>query len=627
MPKNKSENTPAKAPTKAKEKKTAGEAAKTTKTSVHIKTEWDFSKIYKGITDPQLEKDVVLIDKTYTEFAKKYSGAAKKYTTEVKALKTALDDWSLLIEKTGVFKPLWYLHLLQDIDTENNKIKALFNTYHERLVKSSNQVMFFNLELAKITPDNQKKFLKDASLAQYYTFLKEIFENAKYNLSEAEEKLLSIKHAPSHSMWVDAQKKLLTSQMVKHKGKLIPITEASAIKGDLPIKERRALHAEISKKYREISFLAEAELNAVITNKRTTDELRGFTKPYEATVLSYQNSIASVESLVEAVTKRFPDSQRFFKLKAKVLGLPKLTLAEIGTSMAKSAKKYTLDEGVQIIYDAFSKIKPEFAEMFMNFLKEGRFDIYPKKGKRNGAYCSSGTGVPTYILLNHVDDGNSVSTMAHEMGHAIHFELSKSQPALYSDFSISIAEVASTFFENVLFDYQYNRAESKKEKLNMLLERIQDDVFTTHAQISFFKFEIDLHTKIKEKGMLSSDEIAETLVKNRKAFLGPAFEFSPDDGYAYVSVPHFRYFFYVYAYAYGQLIANSLYAEYKRNPAFLEKIEYFLSAGSSKRPDDVFKDIGIDVTKPEFFEKGLDEIAAKIKMAEKLFGEASKGKK
>lgn len=256
MQKNKSDKTSAKAPKKLSQSKTT----KSTKTSVHIKTEWDFSKIYKGITDPQLEKDVVLIDKTYTEFAKKYAGEAgagsnaktvakitpPKFTTDIKTLRTALDDWSVLIEKTGVFKPLWYLHLLQDIDTENNKIKALFNTYHERLVKSSNQVMFFNLELAKITTDNQKKFLKDASLTQYYTFLKEIFENAKYNLSEAEEKLLSIKHAPSHSMWVDAQKKLLTSQMVKHKGKLIPITEASAIKGDLPIKERRALHAEIS---------------------------------------------------------------------------------------------------------------------------------------------------------------------------------------------------------------------------------------------------------------------------------------------------------------------------------------------------------------------------------------------
>lgn len=587
------------------------------KTPTKIKTSWDFSNIYKGITDPKLEIDVKTIENAYSTFAKKYA-SNENFIKNSKDLKVALDDWLALIEKTGVFKPIWYLHLVRDIDTTNNKALAIYNSFEERLIKASNQVIFFNLRLAKIDKDLQKKYLEDATLAFYRTFLNEIFENAKYNLTELEEKLISIKSAPSYSMWVDAQKKLLTRQTVKHKGKLIPITEAQAIKADLPLKERRALHIEIISKYKEISFLAEAELNAIITNKRTTDELRGLTKPYEATVRSYQNSIESVESLVGAVSKRFKDAQKFFKLKSKVLGLPKLTLAEIGTSMAKSAKKYTLDEGVEIIYDAFYKVKPDYADLFMNFLKEGRFDIFPKKGKRNGAYCSSGNGVPTYILLNHVDDANSISTMAHEMGHAIHFELSKSQPAIYTDFSISIAEVASTFFENILFDYQYEKA-SEKEKLSMLLEKIQDDVFTTHAQISYFRFENDLHNEIKTKGMISAEDIAKLLVKNRKEFLGNTFEYHPDDGYAFVAVPHFRYFFYVYAYAYGQLIANSLYAEYKKNPAFLEKIEYFLKAGSSKKPDDVFKDIGIDVTKPEFFEKGLEEIAQKIKLAERLF--------
>ncbi len=583
-----------------------------------IKETWDFSKLYKGINDPKVEADVKAIENAYTQFAKKYAGKAIIYTANAKNLKKVLDDWSVLLTKTSTWKPVWYLHLLQDTHTDDNKIKALFNSYHERLVKSSNQIVFFNLELGKIKPTNQKKFLNDKGLTGYKTYLTGIFEVAKYNLSESEEKLLSIKSSPAHSMWVDAQKKLLTSQMVKHKGKMIPIIQASLIRADLPFKERRAIHAEIIKKYKEISFFAEAELNAVVTNKRTTDELRGFKKPYEATVLSYQNSIKSVESLVAAVIKRYPDSQKFFKLKAKVLGLKKLTIAEMGTSMSKSARKYTVLEGVEIVRDAFNKVKPEFGDLFMSFLKNGQFDIHPKKGKRNGAYCSSGSGVPTYILLNHIDDSNSVSTMAHEMGHAIHSELSRKQPAIYEDYSISIAEVASTFFENVLFDYQYNRTTSKEEQATMLMERIQDDVFTTYAQISYFTFETELHEKMKEKGMLSAKEIADMLIKNRKGFLGPVFEFSPDDGYSFISVPHFRYFFYVYAYAYGQLIANALYAEYKKNPKFLEKIIYFLSAGSSKKPDDVFKDIGIDVTKTAFFEKGLDEIAEKIKRAEKL---------
>lgn len=127
-----------------------------------------------------------------------------------------------------------------------------------------------------------------------------------------------------------------------------------------------------------------------------------------------------------------------------------------------------------------------------------------------------------------------------------------------------------------------------------------------------------MHRQIKEKGALTADEIAKLLIKERKPMFGDALEYDEYDGYSFVAVPHFRYFFYVYAYAYGQLIANALYAEYKKNPAFLEKIEYFLSAGASEKPDQIFKNIGIDVTSPDFFEKGLLEIRRKFSVAEKL---------
>jgi oligoendopeptidase F len=511
------------------------------------------------------------------------------------------------------------------VDSQNNKIKALYTKYDTRLTEAANNIVFFNLALAKISKDNQKKFLQEPLLAPYRTYLTSIFDVARYNLSEAEEKIINLKSGPAYDMWVKAQSKLLTSQTVAHRGKQIPITQAQAIKADLPIKERRALHLEIIKKYKEISFFAEAEINAVVTNKRINDDLRGMKSPYEATVIQYQNSLESVDALVAVVTRYAKDSNRFFKLKAKVLGLPKLTFAEIGTKMSKSKKKYSIEEGVQYVYNAFKEAKPQFAELFTSFIEQGRFDFLPKAGKRNGAYCSSGVGVPTYILLNHIDDMNSIFTMAHEMGHAIHSELSKQQVPIYEDYSMSIAEVASTFFENILFDYLFARA-NDTERTYMLLEKVQDDIFTTYSQIGYFNFEAELHNQIRERGQLSAEEIATMLLKHRKVFFGNAFEYHPHDGYSFIATPHFRYFFYVYSYAYGQLIANALYAEYKNNPQFIDKIEQFLSAGSSMRPDDVFASIGIDVTKPEFFEKGLQQIADRITEAEKLYAKISKKK-
>lgn len=588
---------------------------------IKIAQDWDFSSLYSGIKDKKIEKEIAEAEKNYLDFAKKYakSGSQKTcaFIQTAKSLKVAMDDYNRLLEKNGTIRPLWYLHLAQDTEMQNSEIKAISQKYIDRITKASNEITFFTLELAKISKENQVKFIKDPVLVVYKTFLQSVFDVAKYNLGESEEKILSIKYSPAHSMWVQAQKKLLTRQTVIHKGKKLPITEAAAIIPELPLKDRRELRNKVVKVYKEISFLAEAEINAVVTNKRTTDELRGFTKPYEATVLGYQNSIESVENLVKTVTRYFKDSARFFKLKSKVLGLPKLTTAEIGTSMGKVKKKYNVAESVGLVYEAFRKIKPEFADMFAKFVQEGRIDFNPKKDKRNGAYCSGGTGVPTYILLNHTGSADSVSTLAHEMGHAIHFELSKKQLAINSDFTISIAEVASTFFENVLFDYMFDRA-SDEDKKTMLLTQIQDNVFTIHGQIGYFNFEKELHRQIKEKGALTADEIAKLLIKERKPMFGDALEYDEYDGYSFVAVPHFRYFFYVYAYAYGQLIANALYAEYKKNPAFLEKIEYFLSAGASEKPDQIFKNIGIDVTSPDFFEKGLLEIRRKISVAEKL---------
>ncbi len=590
-----------------------------------IKETWDFRALYSGITDKKIELDLQAAEAAYATFAKKYAGekAAEGYMTDASKLKSAMEDWKKMLHVAGMSKPLWYLHLLQAIDSSNDKVTAIFNAGMERITKASNAVVFFNLNLGKISPAIQKKFLADPALAEYKTYLSSIFEIAKHNLSEKEEKILSLKYMPAHEMWVSAQQKLLSSQLVKRvsKGKAImmPITEAQAIKADLPIKERRALHLEIVKKFKEVSFFAEAELNALVTDKRVNDDLRGFAKPYESTVLGYQNSLKSVESLVAAVTRRMSDAHRFWKIKAKVLGLPKLTLAEVGTSMSKSNKKYSLEDGVSMVHGAFESANPKFAAMFADFAASGHIDFHPRKGKRGGAFCSGGSGVPTKIMLNHVGDLNSIFTMAHEMGHAIHTELSKSQGVLYEDYTISIAEVASTFFENLMFDYLYERS-NEQERTEMLLEKIQDNISTVYAQIAYFNFEVKMHEEMKKKGMLSADDLAQMFLDCRKSYLGSAFEYGEHDGYAYVAIPHFRSFFYVYSYAYGQLIANALYAEYKKNPVFLEKIERFLSAGGSKKPDDVFKDIGMDVTKPDFFEKGLEEILGKIKLVEKLVG-------
>jgi oligoendopeptidase F len=212
---------------------------------------------------------------------------------------------------------------------------------------------------------------------------------------------------------------------------------------------------------------------------------------------------------------------------------------------------------------------------------------------------------------------DSLKTFAHEMGHAIHAELSKSQPPLYENHTISVAEVASTFFEHIAFEEVFPRL-NKKEQIIALHDRINDAIATIFRQVAVFNYELEMHTLIREKGALSKEEMANLHNKHMKAYLGPQFGLKELDGYFFVSWPHLRYFFYVYSYAYGELISMALYKKYKDDKNYIHEIKKFLSAGGSKSPEDIFKDIGIDTSKPAFFAQGLKNLEEDITKLEKL---------
>jgi oligoendopeptidase F len=591
-----------------------------------MKTEWDFSDMYSGINDPKIDKEMKKIEKAFSDFAKKY--ADKKFVHNAKLLKQALDDRNTL-ELEGSALGGWYLHLEKSLNTSDTKLEAQNRLINDRYVGVAKKIIFFNIAIAKIPEAKQKMYLKDKSLSMYSYYLKLMFDEGKYMLSESEEKIIADKHSVAHEAWESAQSTYKNSQKVKHGKKTISIGEAMSIKADLPRAQRRALHIEVMETYKHISFFAEAELNAVIKNKSIDDNLRGYKTSYESTVRGYQNDIKAIENLVDVVTKSNSLSHRYFKVKAKVLNEAEkstdttITMADIvtGIKRAKSAKKdIAFDEAVQTVKKSFAKAGPEFADFLDRYLENGQIDVYPKQGKKGGAFCSPYIGSDkTYVMLNFGGKEGDMSTIAHEMGHAIHSDLAKVQPPLYEGYTISVAEVASTFFENILFDELYEKA-SPDEKRDLLLSKVQDNISTIFAQIAYFQFEKKLHAAVKEKGFVSKEEIATMFANCRKSYLGDAVEVTERDGYGYVYIPHFRYFFYVYAYAYGQLISNALYAEYKKNKSFIEKVKVFMKAGGSMSPEDIWKSIGIDTTKPDFFKKGLKSIEKDLEELEKAEG-------
>jgi len=229
-----------------------------------------------------------------------------------------------------------------------------------------------------------------------------------------------------------------------------------------------------------------------------------------------------------------------------------------------------------------------------------------------------GKDTPTFVLLNHTDDIRSVETFGHEMGHAFHTEFSNDLTPLYKSYSIATAEVASTFFEQ-LTRVEIEKSLSEKEKIIFLHNQIMGNIATIFRQIACFNFENELHLLIREKGQASKEEMADLMVKHLKSYLGNNFDIKHDDGYFFVFWAHIRRFFYVYSYAYGQIVSRALYEKWKEDKSYKDKIEQFLKAGRSMSPEDIFKSIGIDSTKEEFFEKALFGLEDDIKRLEKMF--------
>lgn len=581
-----------------------------------MKTDWNLNVFYKSATDPAIERDQKIADKAIASFAKKYR-TNKAHLKSPKALAAVLAEYEKLMLLPSS-RASYYAYYRKDLNTEDKEAEALGAKLEARGTKRGNQLIYFMLEIGKLPKPLQAKFLKAKELQPYRYWLKQIFESAKYDLSEAEEKILSLKSDVSHGRWIQATENILNKKSVSFKGKELPLPEAESMIRNLSNTDRQALHTAVVGVYASVADVAESELNAVYTDKKIDDELRGIKTPYEATIRGYQNDPKSILALVDAVAKRADIAHRFYKVKQKLLKAKRLTHADRAARVGTISTKVPFEKAVAMVRDTFNTLHPRYGEILDRLLSNGQVDVYPKKGKAGGAYCSSGVTTPTLVLLNHTNDYESLKTLAHEMGHAIHAERAKEQRPLYQGHPISTAETASTFFETAALKALIASL-PKEERIVALHDMLQDNIATIFRQIACFRFEQALHTAIRTEGYVPKERIAALMNEHMKAYLGPAFDLTPEDGYFFVTWSHIRRFFYVYSYAYGQLISSALHRKLEKDPKFIEKVDkYFLSAGESKSPYDIFKDCGLDTNKPAIFLEGLKSIEADVAELERL---------
>ncbi len=581
-------------------------------------TKWDLETLfYSGTADEQLEKDLKKVESLFASFSRKYQKLDFMATPET--LASALKDYFALDDKVSA-KPALYFWYRNVLDTHDHEAEKQSNLISDRFTKAGNQLIFFTLKIGHLEKKRQAIFLKSEVLAPYKYFLKTIFNNAKYELSEAEEKILNLKNLPSYSLWVSGTEKILQRQTVTFQKKTYPLNEALEKIAEVKPSERTPLWKATRAVLKNNALVAENELNAIILDKKIEDELRGYKTPYEAKVLANENNLRSVEALVETVSDRgFALSRQFYKLKASLAGVENFNYANRFDPLTRSPEPIIdFATAAEICRDVFYGVKNEYGEFFDNMLTKGHIDAFPKPGRGGGAFMSTTINTPILVFLNHTNTFRSLETLAHEMGHALHSHRTKaSQPTYYQNYSLTTAETASTLFENLVFEAIYKQVDDKA-KITLLHDRLIRDISTIQRQIAFFNFEKRIHEIVRTEGAITHERLAQCFANELRAYLGKGINVEDDDGYSFVMVSHFRSMFYVYTYAYGLLMSNLMNQRYQSDPDYITKIDEFLCSGSKDNVENIFKNIGIRADRTETFNESLNAMADSIKELSRL---------
>jgi oligoendopeptidase F len=586
------------------------------------KTEWDLSPLLSGDDDPKIQLEQKTIIEDTQRFVEKWKHRTD-YLQNPAVLREALDDYEHWLRSHGAYGDAgYYLSLRRAQDQTDPELKAKETVLNDGGKKTTNQLRFFVLNIAKIPLDEQPAFLAYPDLSDYRHYLERQWAEAPYLLAEQSENILSRKSATSYRNWLRMREDFFSRQVKQ-------VLQEDGAKATKTYEEVLSLTSSKNKEVRDdagrvmndilldLSGISEAEINSVLEDKMINDDLRGYARPDTSRHLQDDISTEVVDAMITAVSGRFDIPKRFYELKAHLLDLPCLQYYERNVEIGQVVKEYPYEESVDLVYRALHDLDPEFGRIFAHFVENGRVDAFPRRGKRGGAFCSYDRLLnPVYILLNHTNTLRDVITLAHETGHGINDEIMRQeQNELTFGTPTSTAEVASTFVEDFVLQHVLKGA-SEEERIAGMLMKLNDEMSTIFRQVAFYRFEQQLHEAFREKGYLSAQEIGEIFRSHIAAYMGEQTAEGSDNWWMYVS--HFRYFFYVYSYASGLLISKSLQNSVKERSESIANVKTFLAAGLSESPTNIFSRMGVDITDRNFWERGLQEVDTLLTETEKL---------
>jgi oligoendopeptidase F len=586
--------------------------------------EWDLSDHYQGVDDPNITKDKELS----LQLAKKLKSDYEKIAiTEMSGsdIKDILERMAIIDEIET--KIMVYSHLLFKKDTQSEKASKLLSSNKEYSTKLTELTMWFSLSWKALDQNSAEKMINDKALSNYSNYLNRLRKYSKYTLKEPEEQIINklspVGYSSLSKIYEEVVSRITVKVKLDGKNQKLGLEAVRNIMSYHPDRLlRKRVFTALSKETKSQIKLFSSVLNNKLLNSKIHNNLRGYENSLQKTLLNYDVDRETLEALREAISESYDIVHRFYKTKSKLTGIKKLEEIDRYSAIyqVESKKEITFDHAKKIIVDTLKDFDNDISKSTEQFFQNRYIDSLVTPGKSSGAFCLlNRPSSHPFILVNYKNELSDVTTLAHEIGHGIHAHLSKKQNVYNFYPSTATAEIASTFFERLVFEKLLEEIDDYKERSNILAESLSGSFATIFRQMAFFEFEMEIN-ELSQDGEIPTEKFNALYNKHLEKMFGDSLSLSQNHSFSWALIGHFfKYDYYVFTYSFGELLSLCLYNKYKSDgKEFVDKYKNMLSSGGLKSPKELLSEFGFDITSKSFWLKGIDILRSQLEDFEKL---------
>jgi oligoendopeptidase F len=579
--------------------------------------EWNLADLYSGIDAPEVARDLQKMDADCVAFETDCKGKLAEHTAREdggKWLAEAVRRYETIDDLAGRLGS--YAGLVHAGDSVDPAISKFYGDVMERLTAASTHLLFFALELNRVDDEVIERAMQTPELGHYRPWIEDLRKDKPYQLEDRVEQLFHEKSQSGYAAWNRLFDQTISALRFKVGGKELAIEPTLNLLQDRDGQKRKTAAQALAKTFKDNERTFALVTNTLAKDKEISDRWRGFQDVADSRHLNNRVEREVVDALVGSVRAAYPKlSHRYYALKAGWFGKKKLPHWDRNAPLPFAATgSIAWPEAQNMVLTAYRGFSPEMARIAERFFTDRWIDAPVRPGKAPGAFSHPTTpSAHPYVLMNYQGKPRDVMTLAHELGHGVHQVLAAKNGALMAPTPLTLAETASVFGEMLTFKRLLSQTKNRKQRQALLAGKVEDMINTVVRQIAFYSFERAIHTE-RRNGELTAQRIGEIWLGVQSESLGPAIDIRPGYENFWMYIPHFIHSpFYVYAYAFGDCLVNSLYAVYEHaSEGFAERYLDMLAAGGTKHYSELLKPFGLDAKDPKFWDGGLSVISGMI---------------